>query len=215
MAKPKSSDVTVILADPPWQFKTYSAKGRKKSPKYDTMPTPDICALGPTVKQLAGKHAYLCMWATAPMLPDAMAVMASWGFTYKSYRIWCKSKLGTGYHVRSDTEILLIGARGQPGVPGGKKEATTFFGAPVERRHSSKPSGIHRWLAAGFPEAKKIELFARLPVVGWHGVGADLGLVITPTGVIPFGSVAGGLGYNGVKVEAENPGSIAQGETRA
>ena len=32
----------IIYADPPWTFKTWSSKGKAKSPKYDVMTIEDI-----------------------------------------------------------------------------------------------------------------------------------------------------------------------------
>jgi N6-adenosine-specific RNA methylase IME4 len=42
----------------------------------------------------------LFLWATIPMLPQALEVMAAWGFTYKSQFVWVKDKAGTGYWAR-------------------------------------------------------------------------------------------------------------------
>lgn len=176
--------VCVLIADPPWCFKVRSAKGSKKSPKYDTMSFDELAALGPTVRGLAGKHAYLAMWSTAPHLAQAMALLSAWGFEYKTWRAWQKNRLGTGYHCRSNAEILLIATRGSPGVPGGAKRRTLFSGEPLANKHSSKPDEVHDWLEAGFPCAKRIELFARRWRDGWWCIGGDLGTLLTPNGIV-------------------------------
>ena len=73
----------LIMADPPWEFQTYSAKGAGKSAsaQYRTMTTEEICAL--PVGDLAAKNCMLWLWATAPRLPDALKVIKAWGFRYQ------------------------------------------------------------------------------------------------------------------------------------
>jgi N6-adenosine-specific RNA methylase IME4 len=98
-----------ILADPPWQFTTFSAKGRDRCPDaplsakaarnlsrqnrperhYATMSLDDIKAL--PVADVAAKVCMLLMWAVDPMLPQAIAVGEAWGFTYKTVGFyWAK-----------------------------------------------------------------------------------------------------------------------------
>jgi hypothetical protein len=35
------------------------------------------------------------------MLPQALEVMKTWGFEYKSHAIWAKDRVGTGYWFRA------------------------------------------------------------------------------------------------------------------
>lgn len=111
----------LIYADPPWLFKLRSAKGEKRSPQahYDCMPTDDICAM--PVGQLAARDCALVMWATCPMLPDALRVMAAWGFDYTTAGAWAKQSktgkkwhMGGGFILRSAAELILFGTRGDP-----------------------------------------------------------------------------------------------------
>ena len=74
---------------------------------YPTMTLADICAL--PVAALAHDDAVLFLWATAPMLPHALAVMSAWGFDYRSHAIWQKDRIGTGYWFRNAHELLLVG----------------------------------------------------------------------------------------------------------
>ena len=67
----------VIYADPPWCL-----GGGKGSPPYPTMATRDICAL--PVGSLAAPDCALFLWAVYSHLPDALAVISAWGFTYKT-----------------------------------------------------------------------------------------------------------------------------------
>ncbi len=112
-----------ILADPPWRFRNYSAKGEKKNPiaHYDGMSLDAIKAL--PVSHLAARDSVLVLWATWPLLPQAFEVIAAWGFTYKTGGTWAKQSktgrrwhFGTGYILRSACEPFLVGTKGQPAL---------------------------------------------------------------------------------------------------
>ena len=58
----------VIYADPPWSFKTYSDKGKDRSPEkhYSVMSFKDICNM--PVNDIATDNSVLLMWAIDPLL---------------------------------------------------------------------------------------------------------------------------------------------------
>jgi hypothetical protein len=107
----------VILADPEWKFKTWSAAGMVTiaDNHYPTSPLDVIKARG--VASISAPDAVLFLWATVPMLPEALEVMAAWGFTYRSHWVWGKNRAGTGYWGRNRHELLLIGTRGNVPAP--------------------------------------------------------------------------------------------------
>ena len=167
----------VILADPPWHFRTFSAKGEAKSPQaqYATMSIADIQAL--PVSQLAAPDAVCIMWATAPMLPQAIATMAAWGFRYSSAGAWGKlSKtgagpaFGTGYDYRSAAEFWLLGKLGNPKPL--VRNVRNLVIAPV-REHSRKPDSHRAEVERHWP-GPRCELFAREPRPGWDGWGNEV-----------------------------------------
>ena len=92
---------SAILGDPPWQFATYSAKGKGRSAEahYDCMAPADIKAL--PVAEWAAPDCALFLWATDPSLPQALDVIASWGFIYKTVAFtWVKTtKDGAGFPI--------------------------------------------------------------------------------------------------------------------
>lgn len=56
---------------------------------YRTMKTEDICRL--PVRDIATDDALCFMWATFPNIGQALAVMAAWGFQYKTAAfVWIK-----------------------------------------------------------------------------------------------------------------------------
>lgn len=171
---------TVVIADPPWTFKA----GGTKLPKYDLMTDDELCHLGAIVNSITGPDSIMLMWATAPMLPNAIRVLQAWGYKYKTNAVWHKHRIGTGYYFRSVHEHVLIGTRGKFKAPVPEcRLPSVFGGAPIEKRHSSKPDWLHRYVEQAWPQAKKIELFARQHRVGWTCIGGDLGHRITSIGI--------------------------------
>lgn len=162
----------VILADPPWAFSTYSENGLDRSADnhYPTLDTDTLCGVGPYVP--AADDCILFLWATSPMLPDALRVMEAWGFTYKSHFIWNKDKIGTGYWNRNKHELLLVGTRGNIPAPAMGEQAHSVIDAPV-RLHSEKPMAFHLLIENYFPNLPKIELNARRARRGWEAWGLE------------------------------------------
>ena len=78
---------SIIYADPPWQYRTYSKKGQGRSAEshYPTMGIEDIKAL--PIGELAAKDCALFMWITFPCMQEAFQVLDAWGFQYNWYRL--------------------------------------------------------------------------------------------------------------------------------
>lgn len=163
-----------ILADPPWHFRNRSSKGEGKNAvaHYACMDLAAIQAL--PVSQLAAPDCALVMWATAPMLPQAIETMRIWGFTFKSAGAWAKRSsadqtwaFGTGYCYRSAAEFWLLGAIGAP--PQRSRSIRNLIVAPV-REHSRKPDQMHADIETLF-HGPYAELFARQRRPGWAAWG--------------------------------------------
>lgn len=167
----------VIVADPEWRFEPYSrdtGMDRAADNHYPTSPTDDICARD--TLSIAAPDCVLFLWATAPMLPDAIKVMGAWGFTYKTHMIWHKLRSGrgrgSGYWVTGEHELLLIGSRGHVPAP-----ATAMCGSVIAEpvgEHSAKPELFLEIIEANFPNLPKIELNRRGPArTGWDAWGLE------------------------------------------
>lgn len=159
----------VIYADPPWRYSSATTTpSRAIEAQYPTMALPDICDL--PVARCAAKNAILFLWATNPLLPECMTVLPAWGFTYKTSMVWVKDRIGLGHWVRGQHEPLLIATRGKPALP--KSKPSSVIEAP-RGLHSAKPEAARRRVETMFPDARRLEMFARERIVGWDAWGYD------------------------------------------
>ena len=163
----------VILADPEWSFEVYNREtgmDRAADNHYPTSATDAICAR--PVADIAANDCVLFLWATVPMLPDALRVMDAWGFAYKSHFVWVKDRPGTGYWNRNQHELLLIGTRGSPPAPAPGTRERSVIEAPVAA-HSEKPDIVFQYIEGWYPTLPKIELNARKARPGWDQWGNE------------------------------------------
>lgn len=164
----------VILADPEWKFKVYSEEtgmDRSADNHYPTSALEEIKARD--VGSIAADHCVLFLWATVPMLPQALEVMEAWGFEYKSHVAWAKDRVGTGYWFRNKHELLLVGTKGSPPAPAPGLQWPSLIEAPVGE-HSAKPEVFLELIESYFPNLPRIELNRRgLPREGWSGWGLE------------------------------------------
>lgn len=80
----------IIYADPPWKYKDKTCDGCAEA-HYKTMSIQDICHL--RVRDICEKDCILFLWATYPMLSEALKTIEAWGFTYKTIGFqWIKQK---------------------------------------------------------------------------------------------------------------------------
>jgi N6-adenosine-specific RNA methylase IME4 len=120
----------------------------------------------------AADDAVLFLWATVPMLPQALQVTLEWGFTYRSNIVWVKDRTGTAYWTRNRHEHLLIGTRGEILAPAPGEQYPSVIEAPVGR-HSEKPAVFCELIETMFPSLKKLEMFAREAPDGWDVWGLE------------------------------------------
>lgn len=182
----------IILADPPWKYGSKELYGdkingykdgqRKRFAKleriYQTMSLQDIKDL--PIKNITEKDSACFMWATDSHLKEAIEVMESWGFKYKTIAfVWLK-KYTTGTRVYNfapwtlkSTELCLLGTKGQMN----KYKTCNNIKALVEAdriEHSKKPQEVMFRIENLFQGLKKIELFARQKTEGWDVWGNEV-----------------------------------------
>jgi len=120
----------------------------------------------------AASDCVLFLWATTPMLPEALEVMKAWGFEYKSACVWYKTKMGTGYWFRDQSEHLLLGVKGKVPAPEPDKRYSSIITAR-QGAHSAKPFAFREMIEELFPNLPRIEMFARERFEGWDCWGNE------------------------------------------
>jgi N6-adenosine-specific RNA methylase IME4/ParB-like chromosome segregation protein Spo0J len=176
---PSDRRYAVLYADPPWHFEVYNEESgveRAAGNHYSTMSLDEICAL--PVLDLATDAAVLFMWTTAPHLQESFQVLAAWGFEYKTNIVWVKDKIGLGYFVRNQHELLLVATRGDMPSPSPANRPPSVISAP-RREHSRKPDEAYALIEAMYPTLPKVELFARQRRPGWDVWGNETGKYAT------------------------------------
>jgi N6-adenosine-specific RNA methylase IME4 len=179
----------VILADPPWYFKNYTAlqvdnpgSRRDVDRHYATMSVDQIKEL-PIAELANPSGCHLFLWTTGPCLPQAFDVIKAWGFKYSSVAFtWAKLKksydasqlrmsptaagdfhVGLGLTTRKNAEFCLLARRGNARRIA--KDVRELIIAP-RREHSRKPDEtyerIERYAAGPY-----LELFGRQQRPNW------------------------------------------------
>lgn len=170
----------VIYADPPWKYgddrgglvdlpsgvKAESAAAAQ----YPPMEVDKICELG--IRALAQRDAVLAMWATFPLLDDAMRVIPAWGFTYKTAFVWDKLRANVGNYHDASLELLLIAVRGS--CPVEIDTRPKQIQAIARGRHSAKPEEFRALIDQLWPTGPRVELFRRGDApAGWTTWGNE------------------------------------------
>ena len=171
----------IILCDPPWQFLTWSNKGKDRSAEkhYATMAKYDIQKL--PVSNISAENSVLFLWATAPCLIEALELIKAWGFTYKTVGFtWVKQckksdKLftGMGYYTRANAEFCLLATKGK--ILERKSHSISQIIVSHIEEHSKKPAEARDRITKLFGnDLQKIELFARQYADGWDCWGNEV-----------------------------------------
>ena len=166
----------IIYADPPWNYVNQGCNGAMKN-HYEGMNIKDICSL--PINGISDKDSVLFLWATYPMIKEALQVIDKWGFIYKSIAFqWIKLNkknnkhfFGLGRWTRGNTEPCLIATKGKP------KRVDASISQIVEYpigRHSAKPTIIREKIIKLMGDIPRIELFAREKVEGWDALGNEI-----------------------------------------
>ena len=189
----------LILADPPWAFRTFNSAGRTPTQKkfneaedhYATMSTADLKAL--PVGDIAAKDAVLAMWVVSSHFDAALELGSAWGFSFTTdLFVWLKQKrirpdqpdlftgdippppMSMGYYTRKQTESCWLFKRGK-GLPVRDHSIRQLIVA-TKTGHSRKPAEQYDRLDRLFgPSVSRVELFARTSREGWTAWGNETG----------------------------------------
>ena len=157
----------IIYADPPWSYqdtqKNIGTAGFGAGVRYNLMDNKKIMKL--PVNNLANKNCILFIWATSPLLPEALETIKAWGFKYKTIG-FCWNKLykngnlvsNLGRWTMSNIEICLLATKGHP-----KRISTNIKQqiSALRTSHSKKPEIVRKLIVELMGDLPRIELFCR------------------------------------------------------
>ena len=183
---------------------TMSKTKRGAAANYSTLTNDELCSL-PIKDISDPNGTVLALWCPSSLLAEGMKIMTAWGFQLKQTHIWCKinsdnklldlirgyapkagSKVsqvfgdfalafGLGRLFRQSHEICLIGINNTKIYKQLENHSQRSVSFAPNLRHSAKPEHLQNSLDKMFPNAKKIELFARRERPDWLCLGNEVG----------------------------------------
>jgi N6-adenosine-specific RNA methylase IME4 len=183
----------ILLADPPWWYNNRTTGrgtrfGGGAGAHYRLMKNAELVAMADFVQSLCADHAVIFMWATGPRLNFAMELVKKWGFRYSTVAFtWLKTTKrgglhkGPGNYTASNAEFCIIGIKGSK--PPARKLVPSAILYP-RLRHSEKPPVVRQRVELMYPNARRIELFARHTAPGWDAWGDQIGKLDDPNRVL-------------------------------
>jgi N6-adenosine-specific RNA methylase IME4 len=161
------------------------APEHKRLSRYPTLGFNEITQL--PLSQITKSTAHLYLWCPNAMLPEGLAVMKAWGFSYKSNIVWHKVRKdggsdgrGVGFYFRNVTELILFGVKGKNArtLAPGRRQVNLV--ATRKREHSRKPDEQYEVIEA-CSAGPFLELFARGTRKGWAAWGNQADESYQPT----------------------------------
>lgn len=172
----------IILADPPWSY--YGAQNKwGAAAKFYSTATDEVIATLP-IESLLADRGILFLWATSPRLDKAMECLKSWGLHYRGMAfVWVKTRkdgVPIGARgvkpsiVKPTAEYVLAASKIKMGRPMElhSQKVRNVVLAPV-RQHSQKPDDVARSIEELYPDAERLEMFARTRRPGWDAWGNE------------------------------------------
>ena len=175
----------IIYADPPWHYGSKSAinntSGKTIKPledHYNTMTLNELKEL--PIKELTKEDAACFMWVTDSHIDEALEILKSWGFKYKTIAFnWFKTTSKGNYcknvapWTMKSSEICLLGIKGKMTK---YKQVNNIESLVIAERtkHSRKPKEVRDRIELLFGDTPRIELFAREKTEGWDSWGNEI-----------------------------------------
>ena len=133
------------------------------------------------VSAIAAPTCVLFLWATCPLLPEALELIKSWGFSYKTvFKVWLKRtpsgkpSVGTGWWTRPSVELLLCATKGQGALKWKQTCREPQEHPSLRRMHSQKPEDLRDVISDFMHVDARIELFARSVCPGYDAWGLEI-----------------------------------------
>jgi N6-adenosine-specific RNA methylase IME4 len=166
----------VIHIDPVWSYTMRTPKGYEKSPQkhYDCLTIEQLKDI--PIGQHAAPDSAMVMWGVFPMMPQAIELLAHYGYRYVTGGAWAKQSptgrkwaFGSGYVLRGASEFYIVGKMGNPVEK--SKSVRNLIVAP-RREHSRKPEQIYSDIEALW-DGPYLDVFGRCQRPGWTVVGNE------------------------------------------
>ena len=174
---------SIIYADPPWEYKTFSDKGQTKAngsmlPHYNTMSLEDIKKL--PIQNICDEECILFLWVTMPTIEQAFELIKAWGFIYKTCAFaWVKQNpsgegiySGLGHWTCQNIELCLLATKKK--FPSRINKAIKQIVLSPRGNHSVKPNEVRNRIVELLGDLPRIELFARTKTEGWAVWGNEV-----------------------------------------
>lgn len=178
-----ASTYDIVVADVPWTYYGSPTKMGAAAKHYSLMTDDEVRAF--PMRAFLNRAGILFLWATSPRMDFAVHCIEKWGLNYRGIAFeWIKVRkdgkpLGAqGLRpsvTKPVTEYVLAAStvkRGRP-LPLCDEGARQVVFAP-RMQHSRKPDEVLHRIDRMYPNATKIELFARRRFAGWDAWGNEL-----------------------------------------
>lgn len=171
----------VVLCDPPWKQTKGGAKSVRplssgKPLEYTTMNLDDIQTYITQINSLCNQNHSFFLWTIDKYLPQAEEIMKSLGYKLHARMIWDKvTGIPAAFTVRYSHEYLLWFYKDK--LPEIAKEQRGKFSDVFREkctRHSKKPQCSYEMIEKLYPQAHKLECFARYERDGWDVFGDEV-----------------------------------------
>ena len=168
--------VNIILADPPWKYTRGDMHdGSRSTDHYPSMSLDELKSMKDWVQSTLGDKCLLYMWTTAPKMDNAVELGKAWGFTYSTVAfVWDKMRTLAGNYTITECEFVLVFKHKKKRTPKRAKTNAKQFFQQKPREHSRKPDYVKEMIEQMYPDAVKLELFARETRDGWMQYGNEV-----------------------------------------
>lgn len=170
----------LIYADPPWR----QSKGGKKKVRQNSSGKPldyNTCTLDEIKKHLyqvteiTSENSILFLWTIDKYLFEAQKIAEELGYKLHARMVWNKvTGIPAAFTIRFGHEYLLYMYKGKF-TPVAIEERGKIHSVFTEkaRKHSQKPDVAYEIIERLYPNAKKLEMYARNSRSGWDCWGLE------------------------------------------
>lgn len=171
----------LLYVDPPWRQTKGSRKAVRPFSSGGALeyPTCSIEEIREHLRQgvsLSSENSLLFLWTIDKYLFEAQELAEGLGYKLHARMVWNKENgIPAAFTIRFGHEYLLYMYRGKL-LPVAKDERGKIHSVFTERstRHSQKPQTAYRIIERLYPEARKLEMYARAERNGWDSWGNEL-----------------------------------------